>query len=206
MKVLLINGSPNEHGCTDLALREVACTLEDCGVQTELLWIGKGPIRGCVACGGCRNKGRCVFDDDPVNRAIEKMQQADGLVVGSPVYYASANGSVVSLLDRMFYATGGFPGKPAAAVVSARRAGTTASLDELNKYFTICGMPVVSSGYWNMIHGNNPDEAAQDAEGLQIMRNLGRNMAWLLRCIEAGREQGVVFPRQERDYRTNFIR
>lgn len=206
MKVLLINGSPNEHGCTDRALREVARTLEDCGVQTELLWIGKGPIRGCVACGGCRNKGRCVFDDDPVNRAIEKMQQADGLVVGSPVYYASANGSVVSLLDRMFYATGGFPGKPAAAVVSARRAGTTASLDELNKYFTICGMPVVSSGYWNMIHGNNPDEAAQDAEGLQIMRNLGRNMAWLLRCIQAGREQDVVFPKQERDYRTNFIR
>lgn len=206
MKILLINGSPNEHGCTDLALREVARTLEDCGVQTELLWIGKGPIHGCVACGDCRNKGRCVFDDDPVNRAIEKMQQADGLVVGSPVYYASANGSVVSLLDRMFYATGGFPGKPAAAVVSARRAGTTASLDELNKYFTICGMPVVSSGYWNMIHGNNPDEAAQDAEGLQIMRNLGRNMAWLLRCIQAGREQDVVFPKQERDYRTNFIR
>lgn len=206
MKVLLINGSPNEHGCTDLALREVARTLEDCDVQTELLWIGKGPVRGCVACGGCRDKGRCVFDDDPVNRAIERMQQADGLVVGSPVYYASANGSVVSLLDRMFYATGGFPGKPAAAVVSARRAGTTASLDELNKYFTICGMPVVSSGYWNMIHGNNPDEAAQDAEGLQIMRNLGRNMAWLLRCIQAGREQDIVFPKQERDYRTNFIR
>ncbi len=206
MKVLLINGSPNEHGCTDLTLREVARTLEDCGVQTELLWIGKGPVRGCIACGGCRDKGRCVFDGDPVNRAIERMRQADGLVVGSPVYYASANGSVVSLLDRMFYATGGFPGKPAAAVVSARRAGTTASLDELNKYFTICGMPVVSSGYWNMIHGNNPDEAAQDAEGLQIMRNLGRNMAWLLRCIQAGREQGVVFPRQERDYRTNFIR
>lgn len=206
MKVLLINGSPNEHGCTDLALREVARTLEDCGVQTELLWIGKGPIRGCVACGGCRDKGRCVFDDDPVNRAIERMQQADGLVVGSPVYYASANGSVVSLLDRMFYATGGFPGKPAAAVVSARRAGTTASLDELNKYFTICGMPVVSSGYWNMIHGNTPAEAAQDAEGLQIMRNLGRNMAWLLRCIQAGREQDIVFPKQERDYRTNFIR
>ena len=206
MKVLLINGSPNEHGCTDLALREVARTLEDCGVQTELLWIGKGPIRGCVACGGCRDKGRCVFDNDPVNRAIERMRQADGLVVGSPVYYASANGSVVSLLDRMFYATGGFPGKPAAAVVSARRAGTTASLDELNKYFTICGMPVVSSGYWNMIHGNTPAEAAQDAEGLQIMRNLGRNMAWLLRCIQAGREQDIVFPRQERDYRTNFIR
>ena len=206
MKVLLINGSPNEHGCTDLALREVARTLEDCGVQTELLWIGKGPIRGCVACGGCRDKGCCVFDDDPVNRAIERMQQADGLVVGSPVYYASANGSVVILLDRMFYANGGFPGKPAAAVVSARRAGTTASLDELNKYFTICGMPVVSSGYWNMIHGNNPDEAAQDAEGLQIMRNLGRNMAWLLRCIQAGRENGVKFPKQERDYRTNFIR
>ena len=206
MKVLLINGSPNEHGCTDLALREVARTLEDCGVQTELLWICKGPIRGCVACGGCRDKGCCVFDNDPVNRAIERMRQADGLVVGSPVYYASANGSVVSLLDRMFYATGGFPGKPAAAVVSARRAGTTASLDELNKYFTICGMPVVSSGYWNMIHGNNPDEAAQDAEGLQIMRNLGRNMAWLLRCIQAGREQDIVFPKQERDYRTNFIR
>ena len=206
MKVLLINGSPNEHGCTDFALREVARTLQEEQVQTRMLWIGKGPLRGCIACGGCKGKGRCVFNDDPVNEAIEQMRQADGLIVGSPVYYASANGSVVSLLDRMFYATGGFPGKPAAAVVSARRAGTTASLDELNKYFTICGMPVVSSGYWNMIHGNTPEEAAQDAEGLQIMRNLGRNMAWLLRCIEAGRENGVKFPKQERDYRTNFIR
>ncbi len=206
MKVLLINGSPNEHGCTDLALREVAGALEANGISTEMLWIGKGAVRGCIACGGCKGKGRCVFGDDAVNKAIEQMQQADGLVVGSPVYYASANGSVVALLDRMFYASGGFPGKPAAAVVSARRAGTTASLDELNKYFTICGMPVVSSGYWNMVHGNSPAEVAQDAEGLQIMRNLGRNMAWLLHCIEAGKKAGVNFPEQETGNRTNFIR
>ena len=205
MKVLLINGSPNEHGCTDLALREVARTLEDCGVQTELLWIGKGPVRDCVACGGCRDKGRCVFDNDPVNRAIEKMQQAGGLVVGSPVYYASANGSVVSLLDRMFYATGGFPGKPAAAVVSARRAGTTASLDELNKYFTISGMPVASGQYWNGIHGAAPGEAEQDLEGLQMMRTLAKNMAFLMKSIALGKKE-YGLPEKEPACKTNFIR
>ena len=208
MKVLLINGSPKEHGCTDLALSEVARTLRENGIETEQVWIGTKPVRGCIACGGCSGKGRCVFGDDPVNTVLEKMAQAGGLVVGSPVYYASANGSVVSLLDRMFYAGAGslFAGKPAAAVVSARRAGTTASIDELNKYFTISGMPVVSSSYWNMIHGNNPQEAAQDAEGLQVMRNLGRNMAWLLHCIEAGKEKGIAFPAQENSCRTNFIR
>ena len=208
MKVLLINGSPKEHGCTDLALSEVARALRGCGVETEQVWIGTKPVRGCIACGGCSGKGRCVFGDDPVNTVLEKMAQADGLVVGSPVYYASANGSAVSLLDRVFYAGDRrlFAGKPAAAVVSARRAGTTASLDQLNKYFMISGMPVVSSSYWNMIHGNSPAEAAQDAEGLQIMRNLGRNMAWLLRCIEAGREKGTAFPEQENAVRTNFIR
>ena len=208
MKVLLINGSPKEHGCTDFALGEVARALREGGIETELVWIGTKPARGCIACGGCKGKGRCVFGDDLVNTLLEKMEQADGLVVGSPVYYASANGSVVSLLDRMFYAGAGrlFAGKPAAAVVSARRAGTTASLDQLNKYFMISGMPVVSSNYWNMVHGNSAEETAQDAEGLQIMRNLGRNMAWLLHCIEAGREKGNAFPEQENSCRTNFIR
>ena len=206
MNVLLLNGSPHRHGCTAVALDEVAKTLAECGVESETMWIGAKPVRGCIACGGCRGKGRCVFDDDPANLLIEKMAQADGLVVGSPVYYASANGSLVSLLDRAFYACGGFAGKPAAAVASARRAGTTATLDELNKYFTICGMPVVSSTYWNLIHGNTAEEARRDAEGLQTMRNLARNMAWLLRCIEAGAQAGAVFPQQEGGIRTNFIR
>lgn len=206
MKVLLLNGSPHQQGCTAVALAEIAKTLDACGVESETLWIGKEPLRGCIACGGCRGKGRCVFDGDPANLFIEKMSGADGLVVGSPVYYASANGSLISLLDRAFYASGGFAGKPAAAVASARRAGTTATLDELNKYFTICGMPVVSSTYWNMIHGNTAEEARRDQEGLQTMRNLARNMAWLLRCIKAGAQAGAVFPQQEGGIRTNFIR
>ncbi len=206
MKVLLINGSPNEKGCTYTALKETADALNENGVETEIVSIGKQPIRGCIGCGGCSGSHRCVFQDDVVNSMIEKMEKADGLIIGSPVYFASPNGNLISMLDRFFYAGGCFDHKPGAAVASARRAGTTATLDDLNKYFTIRQMPVVSSTYWNMVHGNCPAEVAKDEEGLQSMRNLGRNMAWLLKCIEAGREKGVETPVSENTKKTNFIR
>lgn len=206
MKVLLINGSPNEKGCTYTALSEVAATLNENGVETEIASIGKQPIRGCIGCGGCAGKRRCVFGDDIVNSMIEKMEQADGLIIGSPVYFASPNGNLMSMLDRFFYAGGCFAHKPAAAVASARRAGTTVTLDDMNKYFGIRQMPVVSSTYWNMVHGSKPEDVKKDEEGLQTMRNLGRNMAWLLKCIAVGKENGVEPPMSENTNRTNFIR
>ncbi len=206
MKVLLINGSPHEHGCTRAALDEVARTLSDCGVETELINIGTGAVAGCTACGGCTRTGRCVVDDG-VNAAIEALAAADGLIVGSPVHYASPAGALLAFLDRMFFAGADrFAHKPAAAFTSARRAGTTASLDVINKYFTISQMPVVSSTYWNMVHGGRAEDVAEDAEGLQTARNLARNMAWLLRCIEAGRKAGIEPPEAELKNRTNFIR
>lgn len=206
MKVLLINGSPHEHGCTRAALDEVARTLSDCGVETELINIGTGAVAGCTACGGCTRTGRCVVDDG-VNAAIEALAAADGLIVGSPVHYASPAGALLAFLDRMFFAGADrFAHKPAAAFTSARRAGTTASLDVINKYFTISQMPVVSSTYWNMVHGGRAEDVAADAEGLQTARNLARNMAWLLRCIEAGRKAGIEPPEAELKNRTNFIR
>ena len=206
MKVLLINGSPHEHGCTRAALDEVARTLSDCGVETELINIGTGAVAGCTACGGCARTGRCVVDDG-VNAAIEALAAADGLIVGSPVHYASPAGALLAFLDRMFFAGADrFAHKPAAAFTSARRAGTTASLDVINKYFTISQMPVVSSTYWNMVHGGRAEDVAEDAEGLQTARNLARNMAWLLRCIEAGRNAGIEPPEAELKNRTNFIR
>lgn len=206
MKVLLINGSPNEKGCTYTALSEVAAVLNENGVETEIASIGKQPIRGCIGCGGCAGKRRCVFGDDIVNSMIEKMEQADGLIIGSPVYFASPNGNLMSMLDRFFYAGGCFAHKPAAAVASARRAGTTVTLDDLNKYFGIRQMPVVSSTYWNMVHGSKPEDVKKDEEGLQTMRNLGKNMAWLLKCIATGKENGVEPPMSENTNRTNFIR
>ena len=207
MKVLLINGSPHEKGCTYTALCEVAGQLEKEGIQTQLLHIGSGDVRGCTACGGCSGTGRCVFGDDLVNEAIEQMEQADGLVISAPVHYASPAGAMLSFLDRMFYAGGGsFAHKPGACVVSARRAGTTASLDVLSKYMSISQMPLVSSHYWNMVHGNNPEQVRQDVEGMQVMRALGRNMAWLLRCIEAAKEKGIAQPEEEPRQWTNFIR
>lgn len=206
MRALLINGSPHEAGCTFTALREVEKGLRAGGIETEILQIGRRPIRGCIDCGACAGKNRCAFSEDGVNRAIELMEQRDALVVGSPVYYAAANGALISFLNRMFFAGNCFAHKPAAAVVSARRAGTTATLDELNKYFTIAQMPVVSSRYWNMVHGNTPEEVAQDAEGLYVMRRLGENMAWLLHCIEAGRRAGIQPPQNVPMPRTNFVR
>ena len=208
MKVLLVNGSPHQTGCTCTALEEVASTLREAGVETEMVWLGVKPLAGCIGCGVCAEKKAC-FRDDLVNDFLDKAAGADGFVFGSPVHYAAAGGAITSFMDRAFYAgnrRGVFAGKPGAAVVSCRRGGATAALDQLNKYFTICSMPVVSSQYWNMVHGNTPDEVRQDLEGMQTMRMLGRNMAWLLRCIEAGRAAGIAFPQAEPGVRTNFIR
>ena len=207
MKVLLINGSPRAKGCTFTALSEVAKTLEECGIETEIAQIGNKAIRGCIGCGGCAGKGPCVFDDDVTNEMIAKIKEADGLVIGSPVYYSSPNGNLISMLDRLFYAGGDFlVHKPAAAVASARRAGTSATLDDLQKYFTIKQMPIVSSTYWNMVHGSCPEDVLKDEEGLQTMRNLGRNMAWLLKCIENGKNNDILPPEAETGSKTNFIR
>ncbi|WP_054741817.1 flavodoxin family protein [Cellulosilyticum ruminicola] len=207
MKVLLINGSPHKNGCTFTALSEVAKTLNENSIETEIFHIGVKPIGGCVACAGCSGKGQCVFNDGVVNELIAKAKEADGFVVGSPVYYASPNGSLLSVLDRAFYAgKNNFVHKPAAAIASARRAGTTATLEVINKYFTLAQMPLVSSSYWNMVHGGKPEDVMQDLEGLQTMRNLGRNMAWLLKCIEAGKQNGIELPQNEFNNKTNFIR
>ena len=206
MKVLLVNGSPHEKGCTYTALAEVAATLNAEGVETEIFWIGNKPIGGCIACGGCRTLGKCVFDD-AVNVFREKCKDADGFVFGSPVHYAAASGNMTAFMDRLFYASRDiFYLKPAAAVVSARRAGTTATFDQLIKYFTINEMSVVSSRYWNMVHGNTPEQVMEDKEGLQTMRILGCNMAYMLRCFAAGKEAGVPLPEREPRVATNFIR
>lgn len=208
MKVLLLNGSPNANGCTYTALKEVASVLEQENIETEIIHLGNRPIQDCIGCGACvKLENRCVFNDDMVNEILAKAEKADGFVFGTPVYYAHPSGRVLSVLNRLFYAGSGvFAYKPGAAIASARRAGTTASLDVLNKYMTIAQMPVVSSTYWNMVHGANPDDVKQDLEGLQTMRNLGRNMAWLLKCIKTAQAHGVQRPEIERDYRTNFIR
>ena len=206
MKVLLINGSAHQKGCTYTALKEVAGILEQEGIETEFLWIGAKPVAGCIGCGSCRSTGRC-FVDDPVNQVVERLEELDGFVIGSPVYYAGPSGQLTAFLDRLFYAGGGrFRGKLGAAVVSCRRGGAATAFDRLNKYFTINSMPVVSSQYWNQVHGNTPEEVRQDLEGLQIMRTLGRNMAWRLNCIDLGRANGIQLPPQEERVATNFLR
>lgn len=188
MKVLMLNGSPHEKGCTYTALAEVAGELNQAGIETEIMHVGGGTVHGCMGCGACGKLGKCIYSDDKVNEAVEKMRQSDGLIVGSPVHYASAGGAITSFLDRFFYSgSSAAAHKPGAAVASARRAGTTATLDQLNKYFMITQMPVVSSQYWNMVHGQCPDDVKKDEEGMQIMRVLGRNMAWMLKSIEAGK-------------------
>lgn len=205
MKVLLVNGSPHKEGCTYTALAEVAGALQKNGVENEWYQLGTKPVQGCIACGKCRKElgGRCVFDDE-ANRLAERIRQADGVVIGSPVYYGSANGALCALLDRTFYSAGdSFSHTPAAAVVSCRRAGSVVALDRLNRYFTLNRMPLVPSQYWNMVHGARPEDVQKDEEGLQIMRTLGDEMAWLLKSIQAG---GIEPPRPELPRkRTNFI-
>ena len=211
MKVLLVNGSPHENGCTYTALAEAGKALNGEGIDTDFYWIGNDPISGCLACYRCKEAKGCVINDK-VNEFRKLAAEIDGFIFGTPVYYASANGSMISFMDRVFYSESfgnegkAFFMKPAAAVVSARRAGTTAAFDQMNKYFTISQMPVVSSRYWNMVHGNKPEEVAKDEEGLLIMRVLGRNMAYLLKCFEAGKKTGVSLPKTEARIATNFIR
>lgn len=204
MKVLLINGSPRGKGNTYLALSEAASALEAEGVQTEIVSIGTKAVQGCIACNKCRELGRCVFHDDLYDTVREKMMESDGLIIGSPTYYAGPNGSLCALLDRLFYSCGpDTQYKPGAAVAVCRRGGASATFDRLNKYFTISNMPVVSSQYWNIVYGQKAGEAAQDAEGLQTMRTVGRNMAWMLRNLKSG---AAAVPDPEPREITNFIR
>lgn len=207
MKVLLINGSPHALGCTYTALSVVADELQKNGVETEIVHVGHKDIRGCIGCYKCRELGRCVFDKDVVNELSQKFAEADGLVVGSPVYYAGMNGTLKSLLDRLFFSAP-FPKrfKVGAAVVSARRMGTTSTLDDLNKYFLHGEMPIASSCYWNAVHGNTPKDVMRDEEGLQTMRYLGRNMAFLIRAIRAERERAGLPEEEPQRIATNFIR
>ena len=205
MKVILVNGSPKEKGCTYTALKEVADTLEQQGIETEIFQVGAKAVAGCIGCNACISTGKC-FVDDGVNAFVEKAKTADGFVVGSPVHYAAASGAITSFLDRAFYGKGAaFAGKPGAAVVSCRRGGASAAFDQLNKYFTINSMPVVSSQYWNQVHGFTPDDVRKDGEGLQTMRTLAQNMVWMLKNIEAGRKNGVEYPEYEKRISTHFI-
>ena len=202
MKVLLVNGSPREDGCTYTALSEVASQLEKNGVEAEFFHIGTNPVRGCVSCLKCRELKKCVFEDDVCNELIEKIAQADGLVVGSPVYYASINGALSAILDRVFYSSSErFRHKPASGVVNCRRGGAASAFDRLNKYFTIAQMPVVSSTYWNGTHGFKPEDVKKDHEGLQVMRGIGNNMAWLIKAIK---NAGPAPDLGEKRMRTSF--
>ena len=205
MKVILFNGSPNIHGCTYTALHEIEETLQKNGIETEVFQVGSKSVRGCIGCGKCRESGKCIFDNI-VNEAIDKIKEADGVVFGSPVYYASANGTMISFLDRLFYAASSYLAyKPGAVVVSARRAGTTATYDELNKYLCISNMLIVPAPYWNMVHGNTAEEVKQDKEGLYIMRQIGENMTWMLKMLENAKANGIAPTILEKE-RTNFIR
>lgn len=204
-KVLLINGSPNEHGCTYTALKEIADTLSRNDVDSEILYLGKKPVAGCIACGRCYQTGRCVFDDK-VNEVLEKLDEYGGIVIGSPVYYAGPSGQLCAFLDRLFYCSETrMAGKLAASVVSCRRGGASAAFDRLNKYFGICNMHIVGSQYWNQVHGFTPDDVRKDEEGLQTMRTLAQNMAWMLKSIQAGKKQNISFPQYEERLRTHFI-
>lgn len=205
MKVLLINGSSRKDGCTGTALKEVERALKEEGIETEIFFIGNEPMPDCIACRKCKDTGECIFHDI-VNEFVEKAKMADGFVFGSPVYFAHPSGRLLTFMDRAFYSGGSaFAFKPGAAILSARRAGTTASFDVINKYFTSCSMPVVSSTYWNHVYGAQAEEVLEDKEGLMTMYNIGKNMAWLLKCIEMGRQNGMDHPENEKVL-TNFIR
>lgn len=203
MKVLILNGSPKSNGCTARALKEVENTLNNEGIETEIILVGNKDIRGCISCGFCHENGKCVFND-LVNETATKFKEADGIIVGTPVYYAGANGNLISFLDRLFYSTTfDKTMKVGAGVISSRRAGSTSAFDEINKYFTICNMPIVSSSYWNEVHGFSAEDVEKDLEGLQTMRNLGRNMAFMIKSIKLGKEK-FGLPQNERDSFTSF--
>ena len=205
MKVLLVNGSSRKNGCTNVALQEVARALQEDGVETEFFFVGNQPLPDCIACHQCSKTGECVFQDR-ANELAKKAAECDGFVFGSPVYYAHPSARLMAVMDRAFYSCGkNFFQKPAAAVLSARRAGTTASMDVINKYFTICSMPVVSSTYWNHVYGSQPEDVQQDKEGLMTMYNIGKNMAWLLKCLDLGKQQGILPPENPKVL-TNFVR
>lgn len=204
-KILLINGSPHEHGCTYTALKEIADTLSKNSVETEFFHIGKKPVAGCIACGKCSATGKCIFDDS-VNTILDKLDDYDGIIVGSPVYYAGPSGQLCAFLDRLFYCSQGrMAGKLAASVVSCRRGGASAAFDRLNKYFGISNMHIVGSQYWNQVHGFTPEDVYRDKEGLQTMRTLAQNMAWLLQNIQNGKLQGIQPPQYEKRIATHFI-
>ena len=207
MKVLLLNGSPRANGCTYTGLLEVANELNEKQIATEIIQVGAEPVIGCTACGGCRKIKKCVFTDDGVNDFLAKVKGADGVVFGTPVYFAGVSGVIKSFMDRVFFAdSAAFRGKPGAIIASCRRGGASAALDGLSKYLAYAEMPIVSARYWNMIHGNTVDEVKQDIEGMENLRYLGRNMAWLLKCIEAGATAGIKMPEYEKKTWTNFIR
>ena len=204
-KVLMINGSPNKEGCTNRALIEIKETLNKENIESDILWIGNKPISGCIACNKCKD-GKCVINDG-VNKILSKIDEYGAIIIGSPVYYASSSGQLISFLDRLFYASKGrMRNKLGASVVSCRRGGATSTFDQLNKYFTISSMPIVSSQYWNQVHGNTVSEVELDLEGLQTMRTLAKNMVWLMKCIECGKENNISYPEIEQKINTNFIR
>ena len=206
MKVILVNGSPHKQGCTYTALTEIKKTLEKNEIETEEFWLGNKPTAGCIGCGNCLEKGKC-FIDDKVNEFLEKVPNADGFVFGTPVHFASGSGTITSFMDRFFYGRRNlFKNKLATAVVSCRRGGATSTLDQINKYFAMNNMPIVTSQYWNMVHGSKPEDVLKDEEGLQTMRTLANNMAWLLKCIEAGKKANIKEPENEKIIQTNFIR
>lgn len=206
MKVLLLNGSPHENGTTKRALQEVAKTLNENCLDTEILTVGNKRVHGCMACGACSKTGKCVYDDDLITEIVKKIEQSDGIVIGSPVYFASINGTLKAILDRVFCSKKTFTGKVGASVAVARRAGTTSSFDIINKYFAISNMPIVTSNYWNNVFGSNGSQAEQDLEGMQTMRILGQNVAWLIKCIKNGESNGITPPMLEEKIKTNFIK
>lgn len=208
MKVLMVNGSPDAKGCTNTALEIAARVLKEEGIESEIIQTGKGPIRDCIGCGGCgKLDNQCAFSDDVANEIMKKAKDADGFIFGTPVYYAHPSGRILSILDRAFVAAGdNFAHKPAFAIASARRAGTIASVDVINKYFTINQMPVVSSTYWTEVHGAQPSDVLKDKEGVQTVEYGAKNLAWLIKCIEAGKKDGIKIPDNEKTERTNFIK
>ena len=209
LKVLLVNGSPHKDGCVRTALSEIATALDKEDVKSDVFWIGNQALAGCIGCGSCIGKRKC-FREDVVSQFVQIMDNYDGFIFGTPVHYVGASGGLTSFLDRVFFIDEfngeHFAGKPAAAIATCRRSGATAALDQLNKYMTDCNMPIVPSQYWNVVHGNTPDEIRRDAEGLQTMRTLARNMAWMLKCFSLGKEHGIAFPVHEKHTMTNFIR